>query len=477
MKIRHLLFILPIITLTLSAKAQNSNSSEFYSLLELNDSYYKSGMSDSMFGISQELIRESTSLKNDSFLAVSYRIFGNYYFLKSNYTKAIEKYLEGIKIAEKNSNIYHILPQLYNNIGFNYNMLNYYDLSMKYLKKGEVIARQKMNNRSLAYIYENISLLYLSIDMPDSSLFYLKQSENSNYEYGKEKTFKAKDSNYIRAAIYTDYAKTYGEIYFRDSSVRYLNRAKNYFKIAMQFSDTTKDYKHLANSLYEYGHFFYRLNLYDSCEKYSMKSLKISRDFKYIDLLIKNADLLQKKFKTENNQSQAYRYLSLKDSCTEILSATNQHNQILDLAFSEKLRENEIGEKQMEAKKQRHRNIEFLLIAMGIVTFIILFLMLSRTFIVNRSFIRFFGQIGLLMSFEFINLLIHPTIEEVTSHNSFLMLVILVLIAALLIPIHHMLEKYVRVQLVEKNRKIKEANARKVLKQESQNAKPKNDPY
>ena len=103
MKIKQLFFTLPFTLISFIALGQKPGSAAFYELLKKNGYYYKSGMSDSMFNISQELIEKSTLLKNDSFLTTSYRIFGNYYFLKNDYTKAIEKYLAGIKIAENNS--------------------------------------------------------------------------------------------------------------------------------------------------------------------------------------------------------------------------------------------------------------------------------------------------------------------------------------------------------------------------------------
>ncbi|PVD49507.1 hypothetical protein DC498_24590 [Terrimonas sp.] len=475
MNIKQLFFSLFTTGISVVVLGQNPSPAEFYSLLKLNDQFYKSGMSDSMFNISQELLEKSISLKNDSFQTISYRIFGNYYFLKSDYTKAIEKYLAGIKIAENNSKIDHLLPQLYNNIGFNYSMLNYHDLAMEYLRKGELIGKEKENNRSLTYIYENIGLLYLSLEEPDSSLYYLSKSENSNYLFGKERNVTSKDTNYIRAAIYIDYAKSYTQLYLRDSSLRFLNKAKSYFETAIQFSQETEDNRHLASSFHEYGYLFFKLNLYDSCKKYATQSLQLSTNFKYIDLLIKNADLLQKTYKIENNLIKAYHYLQLKDSCSRMLSALDQNNQLLDLTFTEKLKDREIAQKQEEIKKLRHRNIEFSLIAIGLVTFVTIFLMLSRTFIVNQSFIKFVGQIGLLIVFEFINLLIHPTLESLTHHNSFLMLLILVIIAAILIPIHHKLEKYVRVQLVEKNKKIRESAARKILKESKKKIKHGND--
>lgn len=52
--------------------------------------------------------------------------------------------------------------------------------------------------------------------------------------------------------------------------------------------------------------------------------------------------------------------------------------------------------------------------------------------------------------FEFLSLLIHPFIMHLTDHNYILMLLILVCIAAVLVPIHHALIKIVREQLAHK---------------------------
>jgi hypothetical protein len=82
---------------------------------------------------------------------------------------------------------------------------------------------------------------------------------------------------------------------------------------------------------------------------------------------------------------------------------------------------------------------------------------------VNEGVIRFIGIIGLLVVFEFINLLIHPALERITNHSPVLMLLILVCIAALLIPLHHRLEKWVTHKFVEKNKRIRLAAAKRTI--------------
>jgi hypothetical protein len=77
--------------------------------------------------------------------------------------------------------------------------------------------------------------------------------------------------------------------------------------------------------------------------------------------------------------------------------------------------------------------------------------------------ITFFGVIALLIVFEFLNLFLHPFLEKITNHSPVLMLLALVCIAALLVPFHHRLEKWAINKLVEKNKSIRLAAAKKTI--------------
>ncbi len=79
--------------------------------------------------------------------------------------------------------------------------------------------------------------------------------------------------------------------------------------------------------------------------------------------------------------------------------------------------------------------------------------------------IEYFGVIALLIVFEFLNLLLHPFLERVTHHSPVLMLLALVCIAALLVPLHHRVEKWAISRLVEKNKQIRLAAAKKTIEQ------------
>ena len=142
---------------------------------------------------------------------------------------------------------------------------------------------------------------------------------------------------------------------------------------------------------------------------------------------------------------------------------TNQQIQLM--TFDEDLRQQQLVHEKMKEEEQRSQNIQFALIAFGIISFLILFLLLSRRIITNTKVIEFLGVVALLVVFEFLNLLLHPFLERVTHHSPVLMLLALVCIAALLVPLHHKLEKWATAKLVEKNKAIRLAAAKKTIEE------------
>jgi len=107
--------------------------------------------------------------------------------------------------------------------------------------------------------------------------------------------------------------------------------------------------------------------------------------------------------------------------------------------------------------------LQYAVLGIGLISFLMLFFLLSNTIIVRTGFVKYLGIIALLLVFEFINLLIHPFIAGITNHSPFFMLLIMVCIAALLIPAHHYLEKWITGKLVAKNKSIRLAAAKKTI--------------
>ncbi|MDZ4824530.1 MAG: hypothetical protein SH856_13815 [Flavobacteriales bacterium] len=133
------------------------------------------------------------------------------------------------------------------------------------------------------------------------------------------------------------------------------------------------------------------------------------------------------------------------------------------MTFTEDLRQQELAAEKLESEEAQKQNIQLALIAIGIISFIIIFLLLSRSIITSTRLISFLGVVALLIVFEFLNLLLHPFLERVTHHSPMLMLLALVCMAAMLVPLHHRVEKWATHKLVEKNKQIRLAAAKRTI--------------
>ena len=184
------------------------------------------------------------------------------------------------------------------------------------------------------------------------------------------------------------------------------------------------------------------------------------------------ANKLLAKLLSGKNDKEAIKYLFTAMDEKDSSFNTTKSLQIQNQLFNEQERQREIAGAELKAKEERKRNIQYAAIALGVITFLILFFALSHSIVVNERWVRFFGVLGLLLVFELINLFIHPYLAHATHDSPFLMLIALVCIAALLIPAHHRLEHWITHRLVEKNKKIRLAAAKKTIEQLEDKADP-----
>jgi hypothetical protein len=167
---------------------------------------------------------------------------------------------------------------------------------------------------------------------------------------------------------------------------------------------------------------------------------------------------LYKKIYSQLNTDSALKYYKLYETAKDSIDIMSNAQQQQLLSIKKELEIDNIA-------RQQKQNIQYALIALGIIIFIISYLLLSRRLITNTKLIQFLGVVALLLVFEFLNLLLHSILEEITHQLPVLMLLALVGIAALLVPLHRRLEQWATHKLVEKNKKIRLANAKKTIEE------------
>ena len=202
----------------------------------------------------------------------------------------------------------------------------------------------------------------------------------------------------------------------------------------------------------------------DSSILYASRSLFCAQKVNALGNVIRAGKLLIK-LDTSEGDKKTLQYFKIIQVASDSLNSLQQMTEIQNMSFNETVRQNQIAEKEKREAEERKQNIQYAAIFLGIIIFIILFLLLSRTIIVRERLISFLVILNLLVVFEFINLLIHPWLASFTHESPVWMLLALVIIASLLIPLHHRLEHWIKEKMVEKNKSIRLANAKKTIQQ------------
>lgn len=399
-----------------------------------------------------QLLKIAQQLKNDSLLAISYNWIGSWFgFVKGDNITALEYYFKAIPLAEAVRDKRRI-SSLYFDIGLVYFSLQNNEEAGRYIRMGgENLPdlSSPMYDYMLVQYQRNMAQYYLSGNQLDSALHHAQAFE--------ETSRRIKSISFLYGAFYTN-----AQIYAKRGDKE---MAELYFKKAIAIADSNTL---SSNKLVFYqGYIPFLLDNKKNAEAHAQAEqlMDIATKDDNNNMKLTGAGFMRQVFDSLHQVDSAYYYARMEASINAAIFSQNNTNKIQSLAFNEKLRLMEDEAKRAAETEQRKENIQYVLIALGIITLLTLYLLLSRSFITNTRLIEFFGVIGLLIVFEFLNLLLHPFLEKITHHSPVLLLLALFCIAALLVPFHHKVEKWATNKLVEKNKKIRLAAARKTITQ------------
>jgi tetratricopeptide (TPR) repeat protein len=304
----------------------------------------------------------------------------------------------------------------------------------------------------------NLSLRSLAIDPPDLPILNLVHYLNLGNYYEKAGQLDSAllyENHAYELALQKNAREQIGDILYSLGSIQSKlgndDLALPYYRKAEIQNRLVGNDIYLSLSYYGLATVFKRAGAIDSTRFYLGKSYETSMGISDRKGMLDAATQLSSLYEPLNNDS-ALKYLKLSVALKDSIFKQEKVKQVQSLTIDEQLREAAIAEAKHKEKTERRHNLQL----MGIAAFISLFfgviLLLSRKKSKPRS-IEFMGLLGLLLLFEFISLLIHPYIAEHTNHSPIYMLLILVAIAALLVPTHHKLQKFVINKLARKPRK------------------------
>jgi tetratricopeptide (TPR) repeat protein len=391
-----------------------------------------------------QLFTIAAHAKSDSLLMASYFVMAGYCDHKTDSKEEIEYALKALAIAENKfpASIF----RAYYWLGAAYIDLRNYGTALTYLRKGLFLFKPSELNLTPRGLYLQFALAFDYLGQPDSVLHYA--------QLYNEYLIKHRDRQNEK-----DLLRLEGNAYSRLGNFKL---AESLYQNSID-EDTASKTAADAFAAEAYARFLLRRGELNKAKLYGLKGLNAAISTRSKVMLLENVATLREIFETNHQMDSAYYFSKLELAYRDSLFNQDKLYAVQEIAFKERLRQQEEAMKESEKALQLKHNLQYAAIALGMISFCILFLLISHSIIANPRLIRFLGVVALLIVFEFINLYIHPYLSRATNDSPLLMLLVLVCIAALLVPIHNKMEHWVTHKMVEKNNRIRLAAAKRTI--------------
>jgi tetratricopeptide (TPR) repeat protein len=400
---------------------------------------------DTTLLLAEEAIALSNKINFPRGEAEAYNNIAYWFTQKGNYPKALENFLKAIQLSER-VGFEPGLKRSFNNISGVYWSLKDYATSISYARKARQLSIKLGDRNTHALAASSLSRAFLDLHQYDSSSKYAEES------FQMATHVNAPFPLYVATARLAELYAARGD---QDASL-------DYFKKSLRHSIHDGRYLRIADAHHKVALAFRELGIRDSALVHAKEAFAIAQAQNLSQPLYASSILLSELYEG-SDISQSLHYYKVALIAQDSLFSQEKNREIEVINFNETVRQREAEHQRQLAAEERKNNLQYAAIVLGLVVFVILFLVLSHSVIANEKLIRFLGVLALLIVFEFINLLLHPLLADITHHSPLMMLGFMVCIAAVLIPLHHSLEKMIVHKLVEKNKSIRLTAANKAL--------------
>jgi tetratricopeptide (TPR) repeat protein len=357
-------------------------------------------------------------------------VLANTFFKMGNYPRALELYFQKLQLEEKRNS-----PRNYSsvliNIGIVHVLQEEYNKALEYYSKADSVIRQFQVEDMKWYILLNLGDVYNRLNRLDSAFKYFNESLD---------LAKKLDNVDLIGTSQTGLGHVYRKLGdYTNSLVSYQSGITN-LVLATDDEILCEATLGLAN-LYEL------LNNNDSAVHYASLSLAIAKKDGFLSPQLEAAAFLTNHYKNAKSIDSAFIYVNRVQELNDSVNSKSRIRESQILSSNEQLRQLEIAENKKIAARERAKQLQLLFIGIFIPGFFLLTLLLSRIKI-HVKIIKILGVLSLLILFEYLTLLLHPYVAELTHHTPVYEILIFVSIAAILIPAHHRVELWLVDKLV-----------------------------
>lgn len=382
-------------------------------------------------------IRMAEDLKNNQLIRASYAKLSGFYATIEDYDKAIDyqvKAYEKLNLIKTGQTPYARVQDL-TRIGDLYTSKKSYDMAMAWYEKALKLADSLKFEPIKAMAYRSIVNNYLAADQPQKALSYFN-------EHPQLKQFLVT----VNFGHFVD--QSYGYIYAKlgnyDSAKYYYNKIAPFFE---QGVNSANQYSYN----YQLGILYKKTKEYDKSLEYFLKARQIAEGMGQLETKRYVVTELDSLYQLKGDFKQAFVYASLNHAYKDSIEKLGKEKDLLQIEVADEQQRQERIDKEKTEKKRKRDNIQYMLITIGIASLFIFMVMLGM-FKVSATTIKMVGFFTFLMFFEFIFLIFKKNIYSFTNGEPWKDLGFMILLAAILLPLHHWLEHRVIHYLTTHNR-------------------------
>lgn len=389
----------------------------------------------------QRALRIRNLLNDKIGMGISLNNLGNVYDSQGNYIVALNYYLKSSVYFIEAGNIKRIAGS-FNNIGIEYQRMNDYDMALEYFSKAAKMFVYMDNQNNLAQVYTNIAMCYDSKNNKKEALkYYLDaldiESENQN--------------TYNISILYYNL----GSLYLKNDE---LDSAEKYLSMALELHQAMGITYGVADGLGALGRVETLKGNYPAAVKFLKEGLDLSTQIGALELIKINNAYLSDLYSRTGQFDLAYKH---HVEFTNIKDSLFNDEKSKELGKLETKYEMELAERDRVARLEREENlriqnirrknllqysaISFILVLVGF-----LMLILGRVKVKPSvaSAVTFFA---FLLFFEFMLVLMDPTIDRWSKGEPMYKLLFNAGIAACIFPIHAFFERMLKKKLIRNN--------------------------
>jgi tetratricopeptide (TPR) repeat protein len=363
-----------------------------------------------------------------------------------NDAKALDLALQALKKVEQ-GNDNEMLIDCLSSVSEAYWSQRDYKRALTYILQAKNIASGESDSAYLTSALTGVGEIFEKLNQLDSARFYAELAYNL--------AVKQRDTLNIGGALNV-LGNTYSKM--QQSAI-----AMDNYRLGIVYSGKVNDHTTICESSLGMAKLFQHEGRNDSCLHYAKISYSIAKQEHNSMYILNACTFLADYYKRIHVVDSAYAYLSSMVEVKDSIFSQERTGQIQSLSFDESMRQKEITAKQTAENLEHKNNLQVLGITAGIIIFISLFFVLSQSFVVHERWIKLLGIIGLLVVFEYLYIFIDPYVIKITNESPIWMLLALVLIAMLLEPVHNRIEHWVTHKLIEKNKRMRLAAAKRTV--------------